>query len=743
MSRLNAAKDAYFTETGKPLPITSGYRTTEEQAKLFANRGSNPNLVAPPGTSKHELGNAADISPTVSDSFLNQHGLYRPYGSKDPVHVEANPNFQGAVAQSSAPSSNFADLWESAPQATTAQATTEQAKTDQPKSLREASARARKDLEPIANILPSVASLADTTVGSVLPFIGKQATYAVGRALQQTPAEAEATSNKVSGFLDKPFGKAFGVTEAPAYKSEASQRLMEFIGENVSKGADWIAQKTGLPVNDVQNMIGTATLATGKGVEIAAKPIAKSVGTFLKEREIPLAELQGQFQAKGGANVGAAQTGNQAIVNEAISRASPQVAQELKKLNPNEVNISALERIMDADTLPIPIQLTKGQTTRSPQLFSEEINSRAKNPQLANRYNEQNALLVDNINQIKENASPNVYGTNVVENGQSLIDAYKAIDTARKDNITSAYLALKDKAGGEFPIDGVKFAENALNSLKKELKTEFLPSSIRSQVDAFRKGEPMTFEQFEAMRTNLATEMRKADRAGDGNAEFALGKVRESLESLPLIGETAELKTLADTARGLAKERFDTLTADKAYKSAINGKVAPDDFINKFVINGKKNDIDTMVSHLGVDSDARQVMAAGIVNWLKSKAGIVNESGAFSQKGYNKALESIDPKILNIVGSEVNQQLKALGNTAKNIQERPVGAYVNESNTFTAALGEKAATVAEKGANYILGGNVIPVGTITRNAVTGVKEGIKAKESLKPAAGVKLKDIGK
>jgi hypothetical protein len=151
-----------------------------------------------------------------------------------------------------------------------------------------------------------------------------------------------------------------------------------------------------------------------------------------------------------------------------------------------------------------------------------------------------------------------------------------------------------------------------------------------------------------------------------------------------------------------------------------------------------------MVSHLGQDSQARQVMAAGIVNWLKSKAGILNDgSGTFSQKGFNQALQNIDPKILNIVGPEVNQQLKALGNTARNIQERPAGAYVNESNTFTSALGEKAANVAEKGANYFIGGGVVPVGTMTRNLVTGVKEGTKAKESLKPAAGVKLKDIGK
>ena len=744
MSRLNAAKDAYLTETGKPLPITSSYRTTEEQAKLFANRGSNPNLVAPPGSSKHEFGNAADISPAVPSSFLDRFGLHRPYGSKDPVHVEANSNFQGSVGQATTPSSNFADLWESTPQATTEQATTEQAKTEQPKSLKEASARARQDLEPIANILPSVASLADVTVGSVLPFIGKQATYAVGRALQQTPAEAEATSNKVSGFLEKPFGKALGVTEAPAYKSEASQQLMAFIGENVSKGADWIAQKTGLPVNDVQNMIGTATLAVGKGAEVTAKPVAKAVGNFLKEREIPLAELQSQFQTKGGANVGAAQANNQTIINEAINRAqSPDLKAELQTLKPQEVNPIVLDRHLEADTLPIPIRLTKGQATQDVKILSDEINSRAKNPELAYRYNEQNAQLIDNINAIKENAAPDVYGTNHVENGQTLIDAYKNIDEIRKADINSKYEALKNAAGGEFPIDGVAFANNAFKQLSKDLKSDFVPPAIEKQLKRFQNGETMTFEQFEAMRTNLAAEMRKASRAGDGNTEMASSIVRNSLEDLPLSGGAEALKPLADEARAAAKNRFDTLKQDKAYKAAVNDAVSADDFIQKFVVNGKKADIDTMVQHLGVDSVARQTMAAGIVNWLKSKAGIVNENGNFSQAGFNKALENIDPKILNIVGSEVNQQLKALGNTARLTQARPKGSYVNESNTFVNQAANLAKGGMEKSANVFLGGGIVPVGTIVREAAQKRAISKATKESLKPGAGTNLKDIGK
>lgn len=504
------------------------------------------------------------------------------------------------------------------------------------------------------------------------------------------------------------------------------------VAGEVVKGAEGLAKK------------GAQAVAETPAYQGLAKQ-AKTAKEVMQESFDAYKQAQPQMQGApimGAPSVGAAKTANKAIVDEAMTRATPELRQELSKLNPDEINIEVLNRHLDADTLPIPMKLSEGMATRDAKLFSDEMNARAKNPQYATRYNELNKQLVENIDQIKENASPRVYGTNVVENGQSLIDSYLDIDKARLANIDAKYEALREAAGGQFPIDGVAFADNALNSLKKNLKTEFLPDSIMRQVNAFKRGEPMTFEQFEAMRTNLASEMRKADRAGDGNAEFALGKVREALEDLPLTGESKELKILADEARSAAKERFDTLGSDKAYKAAINGKVAPDDFINKFVINGKKNDIDTMVKHLGTDSQAREVMAAGIVNWLKSKAGIsADGNGTFSQKGFNQALENIDPKILNIVGPEVNKQLKALGNTARNIQERPVGSYVNESNTLVGAMAEKAKTGAEIGINWMAGG--YPLGTMARGAAHNIKEAKKVKESLKPGAGIKLKDIGK
>ena len=623
----------------------------------------------------------------------------------------------------------------------------------QGEKMREQGSKLQPFVQEVAKPLESIT--AEDYAKSSTPAIVAKLNFGTDKQKQEALDTIYAGSEKlvkgIADFANAP-NKGEIIKNALSYIAE---RPGKFIGESV-KSVLYHPEQVALG-----GATGKVTGEVVKGAEGLVKKGAQAVAEtpvyqgLAKQAKTAKEAMQEGFEAykqsqapagavvMGAPSVGAAKTANKAVIDEAMARATPELRQELARLNPDEVNIEVLNRHLDADTLPIPIKLSEGQATRSPQLFSEEMNSRGKNTELANRYNQQNAQLVENIDQIKENAAPRVYGTNVVENGQSLIDAYLDIDKARKANIEGKYLALKEAAGGDFPIDGVKFAENAYSALKKDLKTEFLPDSIKRQVDAFKNGEPMSFEQFEALRTNLATEMRKADRAGDGNAEFALSKVRQALEDLPLTKETKELKILADEARSAAKERFDTLSSDKAYKAAVNGKVQPDDFINKFVVNGKKNDIDTMVSHLGADSEARQVMAAGIVNWLKSKAGISADGhGTFSQKGFNKALESIDPKILNIVGPEVNQQLRALGNTARNIQERPAGSYVSESNTFTAALAEKAKTGAEVGLNF-LGGGVVPVGTIARGAIHNVKEAQKVKKSLKPGAGIQLKDIGK
>lgn len=555
----------------------------------------------------------------------------------------------------------------------------------------------------------------------------------------------------VTGAVAAARSGKFGTKEGVQVGEEQAKNLMGQMtyqprtakGQEYMQGLQQAFEASKLPPVGVPEVAGFAPLA-GPAVEQAAGVPGQLKAGFQKlKSELPTVRVE---KTGGGLQSGgAAATTNEAAVRSALESASPELQQSLKDVPVNQVNLPVLERHVEADSLPIPVRLTEGQATQDIHKISNEMNGRAKNPELANRLNEQNGQLIENLNAIRDNAAPNVYGTTHVENGEALINSYKEIDNQLKAGINEKYTALKDAAGGDFPVDGVAVADNTFKNLKKELKTDYLPSPIARQLEAFKAGEQMTFEQFEALRTNLAAEVRKAERAGDGNTVAACNIARQALEDLPLTGEAAALKPLADAARSAAKERFDLLGKDKAYKAAINGTVAADDFINKYVVNGKKADVDQMIQILGQDSAARETMAAGMVNWLKNKAGVVNENGNFSQAGYNKALAQVDPKLLAIVGPEVEKQLKTLGNVARYTQVRPKGSYVNESNTFTASLGEKAKAGAEQAVNLgsVKAGIPLPLGSMVREQLAKRSEAKQLKQSLQHGAGVQLKDIGK
>jgi hypothetical protein len=636
----------------------------------------------------------------------------------------------------------------------------------------------------VTQFLRSSAALADTITG-VVPGVAGMVTYAGARAMGQTPEEAEVTKGKVVSAIDRPFGKAFGITETPEYKGEATQRLMEFIGQNIEKGADWISQQTGMPKQDVQyymelgatalpfsktvqrevGMVGEAAKAAGGKVLEAAKDItpisaqrgmaatmeAIAPGTTTMPTRAPTLGVPGQPTAPvppvvpGRASVGAAGVPDATIIQQALQSATPEFQQLYANVPLDKANTPVILRRLEADSLPLPVRLTEGEATGNPVLISEEMNLRGKYPELAMRKNESNQLLVDNVPLIRERAAPDVYATKTIESSQAIIDAYKALDEARSADITKAYKALEDAAGGEFPVDGVALATNAERALAKKLKTDFLPAPIKRQLDRFKDGEPMTFEQFEAMRTNLAAEIRKAERSGDGNAAMAASIVREALENLPLKGEAAALKPLADQARSLAKSRFDALKKDPAYKAAVDDTVPADKYFDKFVVNGINKNINTMVETLGRDSVAHQHMKAGTINWLSDKAGIIEGKGNFSQANYNKALKKLDD-VNNfgvIFDPESQLQLRTLGNVAAYTQFQPRGAFVNNSNTLVGYLANKAAGGAEALGNIgglkFLGG--VPVGTMVRQRVRESKEKSRVERALNPMSSSTLEEI--
>jgi hypothetical protein len=554
-----------------------------------------------------------------------------------------------------------------------------------------------------------VASIADVALG-VVPASLNIGTYATERLLQKSPEEAEKIAQRVSAPSENIIGRTLGITEDTAYQKEASRKLMGFIGENINKGADWISKQTGLPVQDVQNIANSLSFAVAPEV---GKGVSKVVGK-----------------------------GAEAITEQFAKRKAAEGGVEPPKGFKSQISEDVLHdvRLKKASELPVPVELTAGQASQDPVLISRERNERGFKEQHAQRFNEQNKALQENANIIKQNAAPNVSTTDYVADAENLIDSVKAIKEANKAKTQEAYKALENAAGGKFPIDGKKFANNAISKLTSEDRLDYLPSTIKNKLDSYASGsKEMNFNLFENLRSDLAAEMRKADRAGDGNMKHVLGVVRDQLENLPMEEGDSALKGLADNARKTAKSDFDLEKSNPLYSKVLNESADSKDFIQNFVIRSKNADFMKSVDLLKNDPVALEHLRSGTMDYIIRES--TDASGNFSTAKFHKAIENLNVnKKLDALFGEHSKQLQDLADVAKIVEARPKGSFVNESNTAT-ALGSMA---KQYGGELIR--RIPVVGAVVEPAAKVLEQrkiNKEIKKSLNPKPKTKLSDIGK
>jgi hypothetical protein len=586
-------------------------------------------------------------------------------------------------------------------------------------------------------IAGNVAGAIDMLAG-VPNFVG----YGVGRAFGLTPQEAQKAASKVPEAIAQPVGRLTGLAQTEAYKTSIPVSVQNYIGEHLNESAQSIASKFGVPVQDVQAVMeaGLATTGVGvakfgKGVATAAKELAPSMPKVRIETVKPSGLQSG----------GSAATSNQAMLQEAINRASPELANEIKGLRPEQINKPALENQLMADTLPVPVRLTKGQATQDPSLISFERNERGMKGELAQHYNEQNKALQENANLIKQKTGEGTFETDYVANSERAIESFQQLNKDRQTSISDAYTKLDDLGAGKIEVDSKTFAQNAKSALTANEDIDFLPSTIKTKVDSYLEGKPMNFAQYENLRTQIARETRKAQSAQDGNAVHALTLVRGELEKLPLIGETAEAKVVADQARSLAKQEFDLLdktkpTYNKTYADIVNGGADSSNFIPQVVFRSKNVDFAKALDMLSSNPDAVKQLRAGAMDYMIRES--TDKSGNFNTGKFTGFINNLDVnKKLTALFGEDSQVLKDLAKTGQLIEARPRGSFVNESNTMVGALGQYAKGATEHGVNIAAKG--LPIGTIGRKFLEKRSAKKQVEETLKPGAGVQLKDIGK
>jgi hypothetical protein len=622
--------------------------------------------------------------------------------------------------------------------------------------------RARTELAPYA-------SLADTAAG-IVPGAVASVTYPIARAVGQSPEKATAIAQGISEPLNQPFGKVLRVTETPEYKGEFSRQAMEAVAQYVGEKSDVIAQKTGIPKEDVENMLGTLANAVG-----AKLPSAKTALKAQFEKSFPKIEettATGQKQPMVG--VGAAETDLQNRVQTALNEAPDYLKQSLKDTPVNklatEENLKVIEnhnKFAKYGLIP-----TEGQALQNASLMSNEFNARKTDPNLQARFEERDPKLIQGFNRIKEDLSPDVFENDPIRLASMPLDRMKNDYISDQANIRTLYDKANRAAGGsQAPIDIGALRENIINGLKEKQRTRYVPARLQADLDEVLGQGFMTPEQYENFRTDTATIARTSK---DPLEAQAASIIRDKLEQVPIKDEFAQYKPLYDEARK-AVAALKAKEKNPFYKAAISDNRTLDEIeagvphpaANNFVANHyaaktPQVNIERMLDLIGRNSPEHQALNKLKLDEFKLNAGIKNDSGTVNQAALNKIIYHQNQSNLPVMfGNTIAKDLQDLADVA-NLSEPRKGVHsVNVSNTEILRQ-ENAAKAAKETASNIAAGLTesainmkVPFGgTILRSTFSGMKAEREAKAAAKaaqeesekrlsPKAGIKLKDIGK
>jgi hypothetical protein len=178
------------------------------------------------------------------------------------------------------------------------------------------------------NLGERVAGAIDTAYGGIVPA-AYGAFVQAGVRPYKTPQEAEAIGQVAAASIDKPLGKAMGITGSEAYQKPLGG-ITEPIAQQVNKMFNFfgmtpeqISEKTGIPPQDIRNMVVIGSAAIPQALREAA-PVVSQVTRPIREaaKELEIVrpgqltkeQMQAQFEAAQGkvpaGSVGAAAAQN-------------------------------------------------------------------------------------------------------------------------------------------------------------------------------------------------------------------------------------------------------------------------------------------------------------------------------------------------------------------------------------------------------------------------------------------------
>jgi len=588
------------------------------------------------------------------------------------------------------------------------------------------------------------ASLADVTLGGVIPQVAGMVTYGGARAIGQTPEEASKTQQQVVSAVDKPFGKAFGVTETPGYKGEASQQLMNFIAENVGKGADYISQQTGIPKQDVEHYLALAGIGgapvVGKGLGIAGKAAGKELGIMAEGAKTAVQPLQEAFEK----------------AKQKLPTIRYEATPTMKGMGAAEVDAARLRQERGNELLiPMGDDLTKSQITRNPGdvMFERET---AKSPEfgqpLQDKYAMQNDKLQRNLQAEVDATGAEMVGMDLPEFGKTVADTVGKYKNARYQEVSDAYKKAQDAGETAQPVSyksitdliqketqgrPTKKAQNPLYAIvEEELRANDPNGTGMISINAMEDIRKLINEEADPSKKGSIRLSKQLRKEIDSSTENAGGDLYKEARAKNAAFE-AEFED-----QGIIKDinRIKKGTSDRA--------VPLESLADRLLFRSTGADVKAVFATLEkMGADGQQLakelrgFAAERIRQEATK-GVgrdINGKPYVSTAALDREIKALDKsgKLDFLFGAKQAERFRTLNDFTKDLQTVPQGTVNTSGTTSTllSALGEMAASSA-------LTGVPAPIATIATYGAQKYKGAQKAKKVQEYANPSTLSDLG-
>lgn len=315
---------------------------------------------------------------------------------------------------------------------------------------------------------------------------------------------------------------------------------------------------------------------------------------------------------------------------------------------------------------------TRGQVTQDASQFQNELYLRGQ---------ETGKPLLDQVGAARESLRRGVSSMQSklpqpLDNpsaGAALMAPITAADKAAKAEVTRMYEVARGMAGRATPINGSGLANRVYPILEQRDAVAGLPEVYDTMLKQLTEGKAqLTIGRASEIIQNINDKMGAAKRAGDADRITALYELKKGIEeAMDETTEAAGTQAAAANraARAAAAKRFQQLDAVPALKAVAEGDIAPDDFMRKFVSNGKDADLRSLKNWYGKNAPEvwDQVRGQALDDIYQSAT---NGGDKFLVASYNKSIESLRKtgKLRILFSPDEINQLNIIGRAGRLIE---------------------------------------------------------------------------